>query len=292
MRTVLVTGANGFIGAALAPALRDAGFGVRTAGRSAACDRRVASLGATTDWRAALAGVDAVVHLAGPAHARYSVEALQSAIADGTAQLAAQAASAGVQHFVFVSSIKACAEQSQAPLREGDIPAPADAYGQAKLAAERALIAEQRLTATILRPPLVYAPNAKGNFARLLQLAHSAWPLPLAAINNRRSFLALQSLIAAVLAVLRYPQRAAGVFHLADEPALSTTDLIALLRRGMGHKPQVLAAPLGSQHLLPAQLRCNLEVDSAKFRSLFPEWSLQDVRAGLIACAAQWRAGK
>lgn len=290
MRRVLVTGPNGFIGAALTPVLRDAGFSVRTAARTGACDHRIASLGPTTDWRAALADVDAVVHLAGPAHARYSAQSLSSAIGEGTAALAEQAAAAGVRHFVFVSSIKACAEHSEAPVRESDTPVPGDAYGRAKLAAEKAVLAQGRLTSTVLRPPLVYASSAKANFARLLELARSPSPLPLAAISNRRSLLALNSLIDAVLTVLRRAERASGVFHVADEPALSTTELIILLREGMGRKPMLFALPPAVQRLLPSPLWRSLEVDASKFRSMFPEHTPQDSRVGLMTCAARWSA--
>src|SRR5690606_26079409 len=132
---------NGFIGAALTPALRSAGFEAITAGRSEGCDHRVAPLGPGADWSGALIGVDAVVHLAGPAHARYPAEVLHRAIADGAARLAAQACAAGVRQFVFMSSIKACAEESATPLREADAPRPADDYGRAKLAAEQAVMA-------------------------------------------------------------------------------------------------------------------------------------------------------
>lgn len=267
MTHVLVTGATGFIGSALTRALRASGVCVRTAGRGAGVDARIATLSAQTDWRAALEDVDRVIHLAGPAHARFDETVLRAAITDTTATLAAQAAAAGVRRFVYVSSIKATAahtfERAVAP---GDPPAPEDAYGRAKLHAERAVLAHAVLNPIVLRPPLVHAPDAKANFAALLRLAASGAPLPFAGVKNKRSVISRAALIEAIKAATG--EGPGGVYHVADQPSLSIAEIIAALRRGLGLSPNVFnAGPFAK--LAPAALTENLESDDSAFRAAF-----------------------
>src|SRR5690606_25671245 len=121
------------------------------------------------------------------------------------------------------------------PISERDPPAPEDGYGRAKLAAERAVLAHAGLNPVILRPPLVFAPDAKANFAALLRLAASPLPLPFAGVRNTRSLIARASLIGAIKAALG--EGPAGVFHVCNGPALSTGEIIAALRRGLGRSP-------------------------------------------------------
>ena len=161
-------------------------------------------------------------------------------------RLARDAARAGVAQFIFLSSIKAAGEWSAPghPLREDDPPRPEDCYGFAKLAAERHL---QRLkhgpVITILRPPLVYGPGVKANFAALQKLATSGLPLPLGSVDNQRSFLAIDNLCSAIMAILENPGRAAGLFHLSDGPALSTPALIRAMAQAAGKPARLLPVP-------------------------------------------------
>jgi UDP-glucose 4-epimerase len=294
MTRVLVTGASGFIGSALAAALVRDGVVVRGVYRRAPPTDApgesavVGDLGPNTDWSAALAGVTQVVHLAGPAHGRFGERQLDSAIVDATSALAAQAQHAGVSRFIYVSSIKAAAEMTTAgPIAETTPAAPCDAYGRAKLAAERAVLAHPDLRPVVLRPPLVFAANAGANFARLLKLAGSGVPLPVAGVGNQRSLLSLQSLVNAIHAVLAAPRGEAGVFHLADPPALSTAEIVTALREGMGIAPRLFVGP---RALLPRALRQSLEVDDSRFRAAYGSAWSQDARAALVACGAAWKA--
>lgn len=292
MSLVLVTGATGFIGAALTESLRADGVAVRTAGRAADADVRAPALNAETDWRAALEGVSSVVHLAGPAHARFDESVLRAAIVDATAALAAQAEAAGVRRFVFISSIKAAAARtSKRAVSERDPPAPEDAYGRAKLKAERALLAHPALNPVILRPPLVHAPDAKANFGALLRLAASGAPLPFAGVNNKRSVIARATLIEAIKAALG--EGPSGVFHVADQPALPTREIVAALRRGLGMKPNLFnAGPLA--HLAPAALTENLESDDSAFRAAYGYGPCRHVGASeaLGQTARAWKAAR
>lgn len=287
MSLILITGASGFIGAALSAALRAEGRMVRTAGRGVGVDAAAPALSAQADWRKALDGAHAVIHLAGPAHARFDAAVLRASITEGSAALAAQAEAAGVRRFIFVSSLKAAAARTyDRPVSERDPPAPEDGYGRAKLQAERAVLAHGALNPVILRPPLVFAADAKANFAALLRLAASPLPLPFAGVRNKRSLIARASLIAAIRAALG--EGPSGVFHVCDAPALSTGDMVAALRRGLGRAPGLFnAGPLAA--LAPAALTESLESDGAAFSAAF-DWRAGEAAAELEACARAWAA--
>lgn len=290
MSLVLVTGAAGFIGAALTGALRAAGVHVRTASRAASADVRIGALSAQTDWRAALEGVDAVVHLAGPAHARFDEGALSAAITEATAALATQAANTGVRRFVFISSIKAAATRThERAVSERDPPAPEEPYGRAKLKAERAVLAHPALNPVILRPPLVHAADAKANFAALMRLAASGAPLPFAGVKNKRSVIARAALVEAIKVALG--EGPSGVFHVADQPALSTPEIITALRRGLGMKPNLFdAGPFAG--LAPAALTESLESEDSAFRAAYGYGVYANVgaEAALEQTARAWKA--
>lgn len=297
MTRVLVTGASGFIGSALVAALAEKGIAVRGTYRSTLprpCGVEaveVGDIGAKTDWRDELADVDAVVHLAGPAHARHAEPVLNAAIVDATSVLAAQAAAAGVSRFIYMSSIKAVADRTTAPISEDAEPAPADAYGRAKLKAERAVLAHASLRPVLLRPPLVYGAKAKANFRRLIEIADTSWPLPLGGLGNARSLISLDTLVACVQAVLANGAGPAGVFHLADRPALSTSEIVAALRRGLGRSHGLFRAPVLAA-LAPRQLTQSLSVDDARFRHAYGYAGLSDCSSvELLELAARdWKA--
>jgi nucleoside-diphosphate-sugar epimerase len=194
MSRVLVTGATGFCGRPLVTALAEAGDEVRAAVRGTpappfapAVEIVQADLAAPVAWAPLLAGIDAVIHLAGIAHARARIpdaryDARYDAINhQATAALAQAAHAAGVRHFVFVSSVRAqSGSAADHELTERDPPRPTDAYGRSKLAAEAA-VAAAGVPYTILRPVLIYGPGLKGNLAALARLAALPLPLPLAA---------------------------------------------------------------------------------------------------------------
>jgi UDP-glucose 4-epimerase len=250
---VLVTGASGFIGRPLTAALAQAGCNVRAAVR----DRRAQQfpsgvelaaqpdLAGPVDWGPLVAGMDAVVHLAGIAHVGPDVpEAMYDRVNHvATAELVRAAAAAGVRRFVFMSSTRAQVGAASAePLTETAAPHPTDAYGSSKLAAEAA-VRGASVPYTILRPALVYGPGAKGNFASLMRVASLPVPLPFGAFANRRSFLALDNLIAAVRFALEDPRAANETFLVADRQAISLAQLVSLLRAAAGRKPWLAPVP-------------------------------------------------
>lgn len=302
MTRILVTGASGFIGRALVAELAGAGHAVRAAMRQPADVFArsvevvaVSDLTRPVEWRALLKDVDIVVHLAGIAHAGPEIaeEAYDRINRLATAELANAARTIGLRHLIFMSSIRAQSGPSSAEiLRETDASRPTDAYGRSKLAAEDAVRASQ-VPFTILRPVLIYGRGVKGNLARLLELARTSWPLPLALCRNRRSLLARENLITAIHQVLSLPAAVGETYIVADPQPLTLAEIVAALREGAGRSPGLLPIP---PPLLAAALRVMGRADEWERLggSLIAEpeklmragWRpLLDTRAGLVALA-------
>ena len=201
---VLITGASGFVGRHLTPALEGNGWTVRRAMRTPVKkvnDFQIETVGRATDWRAALADTEAVVHLAARVHRpneENAADLYSDVNIEGTLHLARCAAKAGVRNFVFVSTILVNGRSSDghSPFSENDMPTPRGIYGQSKAAAEAGLaeIAQSgEMRITVIRPPLIYGAGARGNFNLLTRAVMSGIPLPFGLICNRRAFLAVQN---------------------------------------------------------------------------------------------------
>ncbi len=251
MARVLVTGANGFAGAAVCRHLSACGWQIRGSLRSATATVPegvekfvVGEIDETTDWTAALADVDAVVHCAARVHvlqetAADPLAAFRRVNVAGSRNLATQAAAAGVRHFVFLSSIGAAVAERQ--------PASASPYQQSKLEAEAALreaTAQSSMVLVMLRPPLIYGPGAPGNFRRLARLIAAGRPLPLAAIANKRSLLFVGNLAGAVEAALGCQATPEKPLALCDGEDLSTPELARRIGRACGRPARLFALPV------------------------------------------------
>lgn len=251
MRRILVTGASGVIGRPLTAALAAAGYTVRAAVRDPAARAfpgrveavRLGDLAAPVDWAPLLAGMDAVVHLAGIAHTDLTGADYERINHRATAELAQAAAAATTRRLIFASSIRAMSgPYADHPLSEDDAAAPTDAYGRSKLAAEAAVRASGA-PYTILRPVLVYAPGARGNLANLIRLAGLPLPLPFGRLREKRSLLSVDNLISAISFALEHERAANETFIVADPDAVSVADIIAIVRGALGRGPGLLSVP-------------------------------------------------
>lgn len=300
---ILVTGSTGFIGKALVSHLMAHGHVVLCAGRrnpegqSANSFIAVGNIDSRTDWQKAFQGVDAVVHLAGRAHVlRASTKddallAFREINVGGTLNLARQAISAGVNRIVFVSSIGVLGRSSLQPFREMDPPAPVEPYALSKWEAEKGLIDLLAMSSTqlvIIRPPLVYGPNAPGNFGRLVRAVRSGALLPFGAVNNRRTLVALGNLVDLIRCCASHPSAANQVFLAGDGEDLSTTELLQRLGRALDRPARLIPVPVWFMQIVASalgrgtvvqKLCSNLQVDTSKAQQLLgwtPPFSVDD----------------
>jgi nucleoside-diphosphate-sugar epimerase len=248
---VALTGATGFIGRHLLRELPKRGYRIRvllrrpTALPPEATGAVVGDLARPQNMAAALAGVDAVIHSAGIAHAMSGVPQDDYRVlnTEATIGLARAAEKARAKRFVFLSSIRAQSGPTAADvLTEARAPEPTDAYGQSKLDAELGLAA-LGIDWVALRPVLVYGPGVKGNMAALVRLARSPYPLPLAGLPAKRSLLGLDNLAAAIDTVLAAPEPLRRPLIVADPEPLTVAAMIAAMREGLGRRPGVFPVP-------------------------------------------------
>lgn len=295
---VLVTGATGFVGGALLARLLDDAVALPVA---AVRDKRttnnsvldavptvvVGSINGQTDWSAALSGVSRVMHAAARVHVMADTTAdplaeFRNVNVEGTLNLARQASAAGVKRFVFISSVKVNGEATLPGrgFNETDAPAPQDPYGQSKHEAElglRQLAADTGMEVVIIRPPLVYGPGVKANFAALMRAVQRGWPLPLGAVYNQRSLVALDNLVDLIVICLDHPAATNQTFLASDGQDLSTGDLVRGMAQAAGVPARLWPLPVWALQGAGAALGkgaavqrlCgNLQVDISKARSL------------------------
>lgn len=263
--TVVVTGADGFAGRAACAHLRASGIPfrglVRALSPETAARPDMLPVGdlATISPAAlanALRDAHAVVHLAGRAHATRDdaadpLSAFRAANVAATERLARAAATAGVAHFVFASSVKVNGESAspESPFRESDPPDPRDAYAISKWEAECVLGDVARETAmpiTVLRLPLLYGPHAKANVARLTEAIAHGVPLPLARIDNRRSMLGAGNFASALEVLLRAPApapRTVATYFVADTVPISTPEFARAIAAALGVTARLVPVP-------------------------------------------------
>ncbi len=263
---VMVTGAFGFVGSALCHRLDNLNHQVVATTREikvhqntlASSSRLVTSvsvgdLGLSTDWSQSLKGVDAVVHLAARVHV------LRETVTDplsefrkvnvvGSLNLAEQAAVAGVRRFIYISSIKVNGEATNLDQRfkASDSPAPEDPYAISKFEAEAGLhkiALETGMEVVIIRPPLVYGPGVKANFHSMMRWLDRGLPLPLGAIKNKRSLVALDNLVDLIVTCIDHPAAPSQIFLAGDGEDLSTTELLERLAKAMGKPARLIPIP-------------------------------------------------
>lgn len=257
-KTILLSGVTGFVGSKLFEVLVKESFIVKTIVRCRVDDVHpysfsVGDINSKTDFTPALLNTEVVIHLAARAHilAESSKDPLSEfriVNTDATLNLARQAAKAGVRRFIFLSSIGVNGINSNmSPFSIDDSPAPLEDYAISKLEAEIGLLkiaAETGMEIVIIRPPLVYGPNAPGNFGNLTKLVSKNLPLPFGAIYNKRSFVSLDNLVDLIITCINHPNAANQTFLVSDDHDVSTTELLNEMSRASGKKPKLIPVPV------------------------------------------------
>lgn len=314
-----VTGANGFVGGYLLPALREAGHHVTALVRSPTgldlktVDEIVAipTIDRDSDvtvLEAAMAGLDAVVHLAARVHVMddsVNEEEFQRVNVTGSARLFEAAQAAGVRRFVFISTVKAAGERSSgAPMTTDTAPGPEDAYGRSKRDAETRLAAraangECRLI--VLRPTFVYGWPPAGNFQTVISAILKGVPLPLAGIRNRRDMTYAGNLASAIATACTAERLGDTPYFIADGRPVSTPDLFRGVGEAFGYPARLFHVPVWGLWLLGAltgrgtavaRLTEDFVVDTASFNRdarWQPPYKMSD---GLGAIARAWHETK
>ncbi|MBU1339998.1 MAG: SDR family oxidoreductase [Proteobacteria bacterium] len=296
--TILITGINGFLGRGIVKAMQESGYLVKGTVRSAngnKCsiedDPRIFITGEIdeqTDWGEALDGIDVVVHLVARVHVMNDVSddplaAFRKVNTAGTLNMARQAVTAGVKRIVFISSIKVNGEgtgDKKVVFSEVDIPDPQDPYAVSKWEAEQGLMAiakETGLEVVIIRPPLVYGPGVKANFRSLMKWVIRGVPLPLGAVDNKRSLVALENLVSFIIHCMEHPKAAGELFLISDGEDVSTTELLQKMARAFGKRSFLIPVPVSLMFFVARMLGKNniadrlfgsLLIDSSKARNL------------------------
>jgi nucleoside-diphosphate-sugar epimerase len=283
-KTILVTGANGFVGQACCSALASAGFNVIGTVRNndPECRRTTASLihyvalgdiGRDLDvgaWIKVMRRVDIVIHLAARVHVLKettldTMDAFRRTNVVGTERLASLAARHGIHRFIFLSTIKVNGERTDgSPFTESDAPAPQDQYAISKWEAEQALLRVAQtsgMEVVILRPPLVYGPTVRGNMLRLFRCVHQGIPLPLAHIENRRSLVGLGNLVDLLKRCVEHPAAAGQTFLVSDDEYVSTPELIHSIASALRRPARLFPIPSRLLHLILSVLGNSYEAD-------------------------------
>jgi nucleoside-diphosphate-sugar epimerase len=231
MLKILVTGASGFVGKRLVAYNKEI-FTIETISLQ------------NDHWKTKdFSDFDAVVHLAGKAHEMSKIEDhiyfdVNYAL---TKSFFEKITADGVSHFVYISSTKVYGDDVQQELKENSDCHPNDAYGESKWKAEQFLLQQTVATVAIVRPPLVYGPNVKGNMLKIMELCNSNKPLPFASIANKRSMVYVDNLIELINTILQ--KKAKGIFVAGDLAPISTTTLVTLIRNALGKKVNIFSIP-------------------------------------------------
>ena len=291
---ILLTGATGFIGTELVCELLNKNFELSVILRHKADHLPgaikqfvIGDFAKHADYSNALTDIYCVIHLAGKAHVidkrKASVlDEFRLINVDLSLNIAKQAAAAGVNRFVFLSSIGVNGNQNTTPFLESDIPNPQESYAISKHEAEQGLFKlakETDMGVVIIRPPLVYGVNAPGNFSRLMSWAGKKhpMPLPLGLVSNSRSLVAIDNLVDFIITCVTHKNAANEVFLVSDREDLSTTQLLRKIIKAFDKKIFLLLVPVGLMIFMAGllgrkadatRLFSSLQVDSSKAKEL------------------------
>jgi len=249
---ILLTGGNGFVGKHLQTKLYDHTLVLTSHGNILGNSPKYfkKTISSKESFADCLRGVEVVIHTAARVHKMNDLS--ENPLAEfmetncfGTLNLARQAADFGVKRFIFLSSIKVNGERTQRnkSFRFDDERKGEDDYAKSKAQAELGLLkiaAETQLEVVIIRPPLVYGPGVKANFAALLKLASKNLPLPLGSVENKRGFVAVDNLVSLIVTCIDHPKAANQLFLVSDDSDMSTSELFTIMVNAFGKKARLV----------------------------------------------------
>ena len=295
---ILLTGVTGFIGKVLIQELLRQNFSVSVIVRNRSNQLPdivtqfiLGDFGSNPDFSSSLVNIDCVIHLAGRAHIIDNNEAsalksFRQINTNTTLGLAKQAVAAKVKRFIYLSSIRVNGNQTEVPFLETDTPNPQESYALSKYEAEQGLLKLSEhsfLEVVIVRPPLVYGRNAPGNFGKLVRWVESKnnVPLPLGAVHNIRSVIAIDNLVSFISTCIKNPKAANEIFLISDDEDLSTTQILRSIAKAFNKRIILIPIPLSWMRFLAkivgkdadaVRLFSSLIIDSSKARDLL-DWS-------------------
>ena len=291
---ILITGTTGFVGKALTDYLTNNQVNIRLAVRSKKLntisptvhEMEVGNIGPASNWSSALKKIDTVIHLAARVHVMNDVndplDKFRKINTAATINLAKQAAEAGVKRFIFISSVKVNGETTSddQPFTSDGHHIPTDPYGLSKYEAEQGLLSlakETGMEVVIIRPPLIYGPDVKANFASMMLWVKKGIPLPFGAVNNQRSLIALENLVSFIIHCIDHPKAANEIFLISDGEDVSTTELLQKVAKAFQVYSWLIPIPVSWMKLaarivgkgdVANRLFSSLQVDSSKARDL------------------------
>lgn len=294
---ILLTGATGFVGNHLASNLMAQNYKVLAPVRSEASFvlsgvKKISGvdIAERSDWLPILKNIDIVIHTAARVHVMNDknydpLAEFRRVNTLATLNLAKQASQVGVKRFIFISSVKVNGEMTGLgkPFKPSDDFIPNDPYGLSKYEAEQGLLAlakETKMEVVIIRPPLVYGPGVRANFASMMKWVNKGIPLPFGTIHNKRSLVALDNLVSFIIHCIDHPKAVNEVFLISDDEDVSTTELLIKVAQSFGKKARLLPIPVSLMTFLAKllgkgdvanRLFGSLQVDSSKARDLL-EW--------------------
>ena len=244
MAHILITGSTGFVGRHLSHSLSQQGHTIYGLNRTPSEEEEVLKRAFTWDkfGEEEVRGIDTVIHLAGKAHDLQNTSSPEKYFEINTAltiRLFTLFLKSSARDFFYFSSVKAAADRVEGALDEGHHPDPQTPYGQSKRKAEEYLLARalpEGKRVLILRPCMIHGPGNKGNLNALYKVVNKGIPYPLAAFSNRRSFLSIENLKFVVKRLVEEKTVKGGIYHLADDEPLSTSELIRIIGEASGRK--------------------------------------------------------
>ena len=228
---IIITGATGFVGKNLSKFLKENGH-------------HISPLSLRKAWELDQ-NAEAIIHLAGKAHDTKNTSAEKEYFeinTELTKKLFKEFLNTTAQDFIYFSSVKATADTVEGFLDENHTSNPQTPYGKSKLEAEEFLLSQklpENKRLFIIRPCMIHGPGNKGNLNLLYKFVQKGIPYPLAAFENKRSFLSIDNLNFLILEMLSNKNVDSGIYNFADDEVLSTNELVKLIANTSGKKEKL-----------------------------------------------------